>query len=204
MTRWIDDAGIYARLQRSVQIQSMNHLQIDAKSQRHTIEYLEKEVHLLNTRLRASEIQSNARFSALECLSYVTKLPSCDICFERLDGQIAWWLLETKCGNHFCTGCFRQYSKLDLSLAVTNRQKRCPWNTCVLRDENGEIVKRLVGGKMVSTVGPCTIVNEFTRDDALERIVQMREFLAVKYKDKIVPNVFESGDVPVCISGMVL
>ena len=57
---------------------------------------------------------------------------------------------------------------------------------------------------MVSTVGPCTIVNEFTRDDALERIVQMREFLAVKYKDKIVPNVFESGDVPVCISGMVL
>jgi hypothetical protein len=182
------------------QTEKHEHPENEIESLRGRLSIREEEVFLLKTRLTAVETQSSARLSALECLSYVTKLPSCGICFERLDGPFIWFMLHTTCGNYVCTGCWKQYSRVDKSLADTDRQKRCPWNTCMLRDEAGNTVKRRIGGELVGVVGPCSIASEFTRDDALERIVHMRTCLANKYKDKIVPNVFDCDDLPIYVS----
>jgi hypothetical protein len=168
------------------------------------IETLEGEVYLLKTRLSASEKQSSARLSALEALCFVTKLPSCALCFENLAGPGIWWMLKTSCRNYVCTGCWKQYNREDMSRPVGERSKGCPWNTCVRKDEAGNAVKHLIGRELVGVVGPCSVVGQFTRDDALEDIVHMRHRLANSYNHKIFPRVFESEDIPAYVSGVLL
>lgn len=168
------------------------------------IEALDNEVCFLRAQLVTSEKQSSARLAALEALCWVTKLPTCAICFESLADPGIWWMLKTSCGYDVCTGCWKQHSREDMSQPVGDRVKKCPWNTCALKDEAGEAVKHLLGGELIGVVGTCSVVGQFNRDDALEDIVRMRHRLAKSYKDKVFPHVFESEEIPAYVSGVLL
>jgi hypothetical protein len=169
-----------------------------------TIESLELEVSELQVRLSESEKQSDIRLRALECLCWVTYMPSCDICLENLADVGVWWMLKTACGHSVCTGCWKQHTREDMSRPIGKRLKRCPWNTCMEKDSDGNTCTELIDGVRIGVVGSCSTVGMFNRDDALDEIVNMRAKLAKKYKNRIFPNVFESNEPPAFVSGFLL
>lgn len=152
---------------------------INKQFERVTLELKRMHKHLLATQELAAE-----RATALESLAYISKIPTCDICFESMGSGTVFWMLKTACGHEVCTRCWKLHSKAS-PRAAQNGASLCPWNTCVLRDEAGRV---LFNGECASTVTACSIVSEFTRDDLLEGIEHAHKLFEKTIASSVLPD----------------
>ena len=153
------------------------------------------EISELRRELLAAQDLAAQRGRALESLAFISKIPACDICFEGMGSGDVWWMMKTACRHHVCTGCWKRWEKRG---KASPGELRCPWNTCVQRDEAGGV---LFDGESNSAVMPCTIQSEFTRDDLLEGIEHVHTLFEKTFEKHVFPERRDRDQVPTLLKG---
>jgi hypothetical protein len=135
------------------------------------ISHLQNDVTMLRIELEKSQIFSTKQHIALESLLYVTRMPECELCGERIDSDGVFCFVKTTCQHSLCSICWAKFTKL-------NPLRRCPWRTCPELSNSG---LRLLDGDMIPRVGPCSVSEEYTRDDVLKVIGFIRTRLEADF-----------------------